>query len=189
MYLMFLSVLFCSMLVYEPNINRTNAIYYPFVYFICVCVKEVYNKIKHFGWLIVVLYAMCGMFFMDYYFNDYSKDVYPQRYFNDGIYANMPYLNELAPEHSVAVYIDPTNVQMPHIYTVIYELMSPYDFLPQADEANNFSYWNYKFYLPDEIDKNGIYMIYKNYSHDFQSRLEAEGFNAVEQNGYKIYTR
>jgi len=188
-FLMFLSILLCSMMVYEPNINRTNAIYFPLVYFVVVAVREIFRHASKLGWIVVALYAVCAGFFFDYYFNDYSKDIYPQKYFNDGIYENMPYINELAPEHSVAVYIDPTNVQMPHIYTVIYELMSPYDFIPKSDPSKNYSYWNYRFYLPDEIDRNGIYMIYKDYSGDYQRRLEADGFHVVEQNGYKIFTR
>ncbi len=186
--LLFISIIVCSMAVYKTNINRSNAVFFPLVYFITASIKELFDKYWRTGLVAAGLYALCSVFFMSYYFTDYGQPPYTLLYFDDGIYGNMELVNSLAPEHSRPVYIDPTDIPMAHIYTVIYELMSPYDFIPEADEKKNMSYWNYCFYLPEEIDRGGIYMIHENKSTSYQELLRIAGFTETEQNHYRIFT-
>ena len=61
------------LLIKDPNINKANAIYIPFLYFIVKSILFLIKRIKYILVIIVLLYSYNFYNFYSYYINDYNE--------------------------------------------------------------------------------------------------------------------
>ncbi len=191
--LMFLVTAAVIMVMMLPNINKSNAIYFPFVYFIALAVDFLLRRCKGKGKkaLAAVLggaYLFFFLWFGSYYYFQYPTEVYPQKYFNDSLIQMIDLIEEEYPggmERNIYVDTYDDNVSQPYIYTLIRKPLSPAEW--QAQRGRDNSYGHYCFYMPDEIDENGIYIMYSNA--EMMERLTQAGFTAQSFEYWQIYSK
>lgn len=65
----FLCVLIVMLIIYDPNINKANAIYIPSVYFICIALQKIFKKNDLLFYVIIILFIITLVLFYDNYIN------------------------------------------------------------------------------------------------------------------------
>ncbi len=181
------------MVMMLPNINKSNAIYFPLIYFVALAFHWIFRKLKgkvKKGAALALggVYLAFFLWFGSYYYFEYPTDVYPQRYFNDSLIEMIDLIEEEYPNGTERnIYVDTydDNVSQPYIYTLIRRPISPYEWQEKRGRDN--SYDHYCFYMPDEIDEDGIYIMYSN--GEMMERLTQAGFTVQEYECWQIYSK
>lgn len=113
MFIWFLSVIICSLLLKDPNINKANAIFVPLVYFISKGIIRITNQNKKVLLGIILIYSMNFILFISFYYNQYN-----QKYDNPPFFATY-YIEAVEyadKQKEKEIYIDPAIEKKAYIY-------------------------------------------------------------------------
>lgn len=124
----FVSVLMAF--VTSVNINRINVIFYPIILLLVAGFLWLSQKVKALGILSAVTFSLFFVLFTTVYFRDYPERIGPAFY--DSFGEAIQYASE---ESTGNIYVT-DQVNMPYIYVLFYEQISPYDFLETVNYAN-----------------------------------------------------
>ena len=91
--------------------------------------------------MISAIYFICFLSFANYYFTEYSRDVYPQSYFADTCKDIIDFI-EVGTGEPKVVYMDAS-----YIYYLLSAEVNPYE--AGLTETNPETYWKYVFHLPE----------------------------------------
>ena len=124
----FWSVLFCQLLILYPNINKSNAIFVPMLYFITAGVVQVINGRKNIKTVfigIMLCYLLNFSIFCHYYFNQYNTDSRKLLLWATD-YIDVINFSELLKCKEIQVIED--IIVGPYIYVLLENKVSPYHF-------------------------------------------------------------
>jgi len=180
MILMFVIVFFVGLCIIEPNVNKINAIYIPIIYFIARVCVYISQKVRFADILIIGLYILNLVFFLNYYFTDFAK--VDLMYFENDIIEASQKAEELKKQE---IYVE-NSLNQTYIYTLIATPISPYEFNENLQVENGIvnQYGKYKFWIPQEINKNSIYII-KNDQEKIQ-QLKQNGFQSQQHGQFTL---
>lgn len=152
----FISVLFCLMLLEGQAIYKSNAIYISLIYFIAIGIKRTIQNSKYLIYGIIVLYVLCFLAFQCYYFGVYGKEN-TNRSFNVDVIEITKYLENYKEKK---IYLRTYAIQ-PYIYTLLGNQYSPSQFKQnlKSKGGNIATYDKYYFILPEEIQEDMVYVI------------------------------
>lgn len=173
--LLFIASFSFMMCISDLNISKSNAIYFPLIFFEYSCLHFIYKlqkekvlkesklkeKIKIVtsrALLIIIAILYTGNFasFSKYYFTKYATDYAQQQFFESDLLQVLEQVNgrsELKEKH---VYIH-TGAEKPYIYTLYANPISPYDFNETRDENDN--YGRYTILSERTVDRSGVYIV------------------------------
>lgn len=128
MVMLFLVVFLVSMCIKDVNINKVNAIYISFLYFIVVFLEWLS---KYRGIFVVVLVGYCFSFisFVGYYFNDYSVEYREKPFFETSSLMEALDYSEAIRKEDYVIYV---LVNQGYIYTLLNYNISPYEFMERG---------------------------------------------------------
>lgn len=190
MFDLFIVTLLVSFLIQDLNVNKINAIYIPFVYFIATFIKYLYDRRYNIMlFIIIIFYSINYIQFVNYYFEDYTINSslfvdndyfyalkFAEKIFDNGIYSN--------------ICID-TDKGQDYIYTLLYDSISPYAFnkgliLGKIDYG--YTVLNYGKYVFEFNKINNDYIYFINKDNDIVNNLIDNGFDCVKfKNYYVLY--
>lgn len=207
-FLWFFAQMLCALITKEPDIYRTNGIYFSLVFLAALSMRTVldffaagdrmgtenssgatgkrYRIAVHLGGLALMgCYLVCGVSFAGYYFGQYSEDYPVQWYINDYADEIMQILKDADPEQEI--YFDNYNCTL-YASDCLIRGVSPYDWNQENDmftQKENFG--NRHYYLPpaEEIKDDAWYIV-MDYS-GYGANLEARGFERNTYGYYKVY--
>lgn len=146
------------------NINRINIVFYPLIMLVTAGCIWLYRKVRIAGMLSAAAFAILFGFFITEYFRDFPERIGPAFY--DSIGEAVQY----AAEHSTGDIYVTNDVNMPYIYVLFYEKISPHDFLDSVNYANPgdafqqvSAFGRYKFAKPGVLNMNSAY-VYRNHT-------------------------
>ncbi len=183
--LLFLITLICVLLISSPNINKANALFISMLYFVAL---GIYFCVKHSKISMIIIcscYLISFVTFSHYYFVKYPKEIQNSYQFvakNDFDKA----LDVTQDFKDKIIYVNDGSSGQTYIYTLLYEKMSPYEF-NQTVKIENYlvkSYKNYNFEIPEAIDTNAIYILYK--EDKMISELQKNDFQIIDCNNFKV---
>jgi len=112
------------------NINRINVIFFPIILLLVAGFMWLIQKVKVVGILSVIAFSFFFIMFNTVYFRDYPKVIGPAFY--DSFGEAIQYASE---QTAGSIYIT-NKVNMPYIYVLFYEQISPHDFLNTVNYSN-----------------------------------------------------
>ena len=167
----------------EANINRINIVMIPCIYYIVVGLYEFLGKYKQLSICIVVIYAVLFVEFMYSYVNKDYNNYYT---FTSGVADVVDYCKTLDVDNIYCKY----SFKEPFIYFMFYgqENVNEYlDTVEYFEEGRTFenikAFGKYKFYLPQEIEKNSVIIVPKN----TEIKYNDESVKKVNINQFDIY--
>lgn len=175
------AIVLCAFCV--ANINRINIIMIPCVYYIVVGLFEFLTKYKKLTVCVVVIYAVLFIEFMYSYVNkDYNK----YYTFTSGVEDVVDYCKSLDVDNIYCKY----SFKEPFMYFMFYgqeDVREYLDTVEYFEEGRTFdnvrSFGKYKFYLPEEIEKNSVIIVPKNTEIEYND----ESAQKVTINQFDIY--
>lgn len=175
------AIVLCAFCV--ANINRINIIMIPCVYYIVVGLFEFLTKYKQLTVCIAVIYVVLFIEFMYSYVNkDYNK----YYTFTSGVEDVVDYCKTLDVDNIYCKY----SFKEPFMYFMFYgqeDVREYLDTVEYFEEGRTFdnvrSFGKYKFYLPEEIEKNSVIIVPK-YS---GIKYNDESIKKVTINQFDIY--
>ena len=179
--LMFFSVLVCSLIISEPNISKSNGIFFSLLYFVVVCIENMeYRKLYR----IVILVNLIGfvMFSYSYYFigTDYT-------FFEKDITDTVNYLDDHYPEGNV--YIDLSGIEGGSIYVLLAEEFNPLEYDDPAEQMKG-NVGRYYFGFNGDIGSYSYFVMKDdNPEEAVLTAVEAAGLQYELCYGYRIYRR
>ncbi|NLL79574.1 MAG: glycosyltransferase family 39 protein [Clostridiales bacterium] len=202
--LWFLSQMICALVTKDPDIYRTNGIYFSLVFLAVLAMKQLLRWFSllvetlfrtkenagrlavHAGGSILVLcYVVQGLGFANYYFTQYSEDYPIHWYINDYVDEVMEIFKDADPEQEI--YFDNYNCTL-YAYDCLIRRVSPYDYNAENDmftQEENLGHRHY--YLPpvEEIRDDAWYVVFD--ESGYGANLEARGFQWNEYGYYSVY--
>lgn len=178
---MIAAIVLCAFCV--ANINRINIIMIPCVYYIVVGLFEFLTKYKQLTVCIAVIYMVLFIEFMYSYVNkDYNK----YYTFTSGVEDVVDYCKSLDVDNIYCKY----SFKEPFMYFMFYgqeDIREYLDTVEYFEEGRTFdnvrSFGKYKFYLPEEIEKNSVIIVPKN----TEIKYNDESAQKVTINQFDIY--
>lgn len=178
---MIAAIVLCAFCV--ANINRINIIMIPCVYYIVVGLFEFLTKYKQLTVCIAVIYMVLFIEFMYSYVNkDYNK----YYTFTSGVEDVVDYCKSLDVDNIYCKY----SFKEPFMYFMFYgqeDVREYLDTVEYFEEGRTFdnvrSFGKYKFYLPEEIEKNSVIIVPKNTEIEYND----ESAQKVTINQFDIY--
>lgn len=175
------AIVLCAFCV--ANINRINIIMIPCIYYIVVGLFEFLTKYKQLTVCIAVIYVVLFIEFMYSYVNkDYNK----YYTFTSGVEDVVDYCKSLDIDNIYCKY----SFKEPFMYFMFYgqeDVREYLDTVEYFEEGRTFdnvrSFGKYKFYLPEEIEKNSVIIVPK-YS---GIKYNDESIKKVTINQFDIY--
>lgn len=180
-FILFISVFICMLLIDTPNINRANAIYFPLIFFTYTTIKLIYKRYKSIFVIIIIIYIFYFIKFEKFYFTEYNQKYNNQPYFENDLMIAINIVNsrENFKDKKIDIY---TLSAEPYIYVLYLTQMSPYEFNLEKDNANNFDKYVFN---STEINENSVYIIKDN--GDFVYELVyLNGFSAEQYGNYIV---
>jgi len=113
MFIWLLSVIICSLLLKDPNINKANAIFVPLVYFISKGIMRITNQNKKILFGIILIYSMNFILFTNFYYNQYNQKYDNPPFFATHYIEAVEYADQ---QQEKEIYIDPTIEKKAYIY-------------------------------------------------------------------------
>ncbi|NLG03622.1 MAG: glycosyltransferase family 39 protein [Clostridia bacterium] len=173
--LFFFAALFMAMIIFEPNINKTNEIYLPFVLFIAIAAERIFSKRKAAGVLILFCYMLAFLSFSNYYFRVQKQEYGLHELFFDTQFGDaITYLNQHYNVNGRTVYlsIDYDDVSQDELMTGLYGNVP----LSEFHEEGPFE-GQYYLGLPENftLEEDSLYIIGENWGH-VTSYLADNGF-------------
>jgi hypothetical protein len=183
--IMFISVLFTSLLINADNIWRSNAIYFSLVYFIVIAIIDIVKKNHKLIYLIIIIYFIGFMSFSNYYFTEYQAvDDLP--FFDDDLMLVTNYVEDNYPDKKI--YIDKNVQRELYIYLMLEMKENPYDYSDLYNDKNiNISHY---YFVESDINDYQVYLINRWYIDEvFIQELEKNGYSSFEYYEYLIYSK
>ncbi len=167
----------------EANINRINIIMIPCIYYIVVGLFEFLTKYKQLTVCIAVIYVVLFIEFMYSYVNkDYNK----YYTFTSGVEDVVDYCKTLDVDNIYCKY----SFKEPFVYFMFYgqedvnEYLDTVEYFEEGRTFDNIrSFGKYKFYLPEESEKNSVIIVPKNTEIEYND----ESVQKVTINQFDIY--
>lgn len=199
---------FCSMFITGiflgeggPIVYRMNAIYGTYLLFTVEGIRITFEwlKLKHviiaklFVKVVAFGYAVFFLFFVNYYFRQYTQDTYLLDYFNFTYADVLSYIEDHL-DSEVAnrtTYIG--DVGFSYIYYLGSTGVTPFEYNDLADDQPYTlylwmeSYKNYRFNFPEEIDTTGNYIIPET-SEEYINILRQYNFTQTHIGTYYLFT-
>ncbi len=170
-----------SLCLEEVNINKINAIYIPIIYFISKGIWFLCNRFKKTYSIIFLIYLIELIMFLNYYFGDFAdKKLY---LFEENILYAIEFAETLEKEN---IYVEPA-LNQTYIYTVLASKITTEEFSKtyKLDEYYRVKeYGNYKFYLPNEINADSVFIIKNN--ENYINVLKENGFTEEVFEEFKV---
>ena len=91
-FLAFVSIFICVLLIEEPNVNRSNALYIPSLFLVCIALRFFYQKSKILFGGIAIAYACFFIAFISFYYNEYPIKYHHLPFFENQMMEVIPYL-------------------------------------------------------------------------------------------------
>ena len=173
-FLLFVSVACTMLLIADVNISKSNAIYFPLIFFAYSTIYYIYQKqnsklekdtdknkkieiifSRIILILITIMYIINFSMFTYYYFTQYEKDYEHQQFFEKDLIEAIRQVNGIAElkEKNVCIY---TGAERPHIYALYANPISPYEFNKTRDENDNYD----RFVVNEKIiDNSYVYIV------------------------------
>ena len=148
----YISSLISILLVVEPNINKSNAIFIPMIYFVAMGIYYVCKNIKYLSLFIILLYVMNFVSFYKYYMTSYTNDYSNNSFFS---YSYQDALKFATTIDRNVIYSDQL-VTEPYIYPNLFYNNSPYSFSKQYITINDKQHIEY--YNKEDIKLDAIYI-------------------------------
>ncbi|WP_339253414.1 hypothetical protein [Paenibacillus sp. FSL P2-0136] len=149
-------------LITTVNINRINIIFYPFIMLVSTGFVWLAGRVKGIAILAAAGFAMMFILFSNTYFREFPERIGPV------FYESLGEAVQYASEHSSGEVYLTNQVNMPYIYVLFYEQISPHDFLKSVQYANPgeafqrvSSFGRYRFDDLNRVPANAAY-IYAN---------------------------
>ena len=117
----------CSFFIVS-NINRMNMAWLPLIYFEAVGMHMLMRRMKKFFAIPVFFLLVSAALFM----NSYAAEFRSSPYYFPGLRQAFEYVDTLEPESVFVSYY----VNQPYIFTLVYNEISPYDFISTAHYVN-----------------------------------------------------
>jgi hypothetical protein len=145
------------------NINRINIIFYPFIMLVTAGFVWLAGRVKAVTLLSGVVFAIMFMFFSNSYFREFPDRIRPAFYdsFGEAV--------QYASEHSSGEVYITNEVNMPYIYVLFYEKISPHEFQNSVVYANPgdafqqvTAFGRYRFGNLDMVPGNAAYIFGNN---------------------------
>ncbi len=155
-FLLFVAVACTMLLIADINISKSNAIYFPLIFFCYSSIHFIYQrqntKLKNnteknkkieiiFSRIILVMIALMYIInfsmFSYYYFTQYAKDYEHQQFFEKDLIEAIRQVNGRTELKDKKVCIC-TGAERPHIYALYANPISPYEFNETRDENDNY---------------------------------------------------
>lgn len=170
----FFSVILCQLLISAPNINKSNAIFVPVVYFSAVGIIYIINKSHQLLLPILLIFFINFGLFFNYYFYHYNDDTKYQYFFATNYLDALEYSNNL---DTHTIYIENDLTAQEHIYILLYNFISPYNYAEDNIESiYNNKKITYVFGIPEEINTHSVYI----------TRNDQESLKKFEDLGFEI---
>lgn len=167
----------------EANINRINIIMIPCIYYIVVGLYEFLEKYKQLSICVIVIYMVLFAEFMYSYVNKDYNNYYT---FTSGVEDVVDYCKTLDVDNIYCKY----SFKEPFIYFMFYgqeDVKEYLDTVEYFEEGRTFenirAFGKYKFYLPQEIEKNSVIIVPKN----TEIKYNGESVKKVNINQFDIY--
>ncbi len=165
-----------------PNANRLNGIFYAILYLVTVGIVAVIgffkNEIQVFAAVaLVVIYGVFAVSFYKYYYVDNADHQY--YLFQKQLDSAIDYVSNDPDLCGQWIYIVHNNQPYvpPYIYYMLATKIDPYTYnLPETGTSN---YANYIFDAPEEINPDGVYIIYEG-NDDYIELLNDAGLTNVQ---------
>lgn len=171
--ILFISVLFCQLLIYQPNINKANAIFIAIIYFSTQGIYEAVKNKKNIVTFIFLCLVLNFILFSNYYFKRYNSDNMNQHLFATCYLDILEYSKNLKKEY---VYIDNDITSQQYIYILLDNSISPYEYnekvIKTTFDSNNITYI---MGIPDDVNHNAVYVI-KNDNTEFFNKFQKLDF-------------
>ena len=104
--ILFIVAIFVALIILEPNINKANEIFLPFLLFIVIALERIFNKRKKAGVLILFCYLLAFLSFSNYYFRVQNQEYGLHELFFDTQFGDaLVYLNENYQVNGRTIYI------------------------------------------------------------------------------------
>lgn len=153
----FFSVLICQLIIDSPNINKSNAIFVPVIYFTTIGIVNIFQKNRTIILPILLILVLNFGLFFNYYFYHYNDETKWQHLFATNYLDAIEYSRNLQKN---TIYIQDDLTAQEHIYILLYNSISPYDYSENNIETTyNNTQITYILGLPEEINSNSVYII------------------------------
>ncbi len=149
MFIWFISVIICMLLIVRSNINKANAIFIPLLYFTALGIISISKKNGKTLKIIMALYITNYLIFFNYYYFKYSEEYANQPYFGAYYLETLDYAKS-SPKK--IIYVDPSITNETYIYILMREDVSYNSNIIKTDN---------KIYIigtPITIDDNTLYI-------------------------------
>lgn len=170
-----------SLCLEEVNINKINGIYVSLVYFVSKGIWFICNRFFKTYIIVILIYILELVIFLNYYFGEFAnKHLY---LFEENIMHATEFAERLDAEE---IYVE-QSLNQTYIYTVLASNVDTKEFAKtmKLDEYYRVcEYGNYKFYFPNEINKNAVYII--KYDDNLINVLKINGFEEKEFEEFKV---
>lgn len=173
----FFSVLICQLLIFQPNINKANAIFLPIIYYATIGIYETIKKLKILIIPIFLILLINFSLFYNYYLFEYNNEIKEIHFFATHFIDALEYSKNLGKEK---VYIQKDLTSQEYIYILLNNNISPYKYnVYDIEEKYNQDIYSssykykgdnietlyngnkitYTFNIPNDIKDNSVYII------------------------------
>ena len=175
----------CTLMVADPNVNKANALFISMIYFTALGIYFCWRHSKSSMLLILGCYAISFVSFSHYYFLKYPKEV--QNSYQFVAKNDMDKALDVASEfQDKTIYVNDYSSGQTYIYTLLYEKINPYEF-NQTVKIKDYlvkSYKNYVFEIPEILDEDAVYILYKEDSK--MKELQESNFEMIDCHNFKV---
>ena len=167
----FMCVLICQLLIETPNVNKSNAIFVPMIYFVAVGIEYIMRNNKILILPILLIFILNFALFFNYYFYKYNDDSKKLYLFATDYLDAIKYSKSLKKEN---VYVSEGLTAEEYIYVFVENKISPYEFKRESSTIN-YDGCIINYYFNDaDVDLNSVYI--KNYDESVVKEFEKLGF-------------
>lgn len=159
MYFLFLSVTIVMMIIRIPSIYKANAMCLPLIFFDYSAIKLLSKKYKIVAYIILIYYIIAFGIFTYYYFTQYGVKYEYQVLFDNDMFKGLTQINTREELKDKKVIIT-TSSPAPHIYTLVSNPISPYDFNNTKTQDENYGKYTFN---STEIDEDSVYLVRDNF--------------------------
>ena len=143
------------LLISSPNINKMNAIFIPFIYFISKSLLYLTRKIKYVIWVILTVYIFNFTCFYYYYMNTYNNDMNTNYLFANTYLEAFEDALELDVDTIYSSNITAENYIYPHLYCEI----PPQKFSKDNVKCDKYNK-EFVYTISDEMDYSAAYIVH-----------------------------
>lgn len=157
---------FVALVIFDPNINKTNEIYLPFMLLIAIAVESIYRNCKTMAAVIAGIFMIAFLSFTGFFFRHYTDPQYFYLNFVDTEVGDaIAYLNKNYDVADRKIYVSTKysyEENWEELMVLTYGEVSPYERNPQERAQGN-----YYMGLPEDlsIEEDCLYILDNNWRH------------------------